>query len=75
MHCDILILEAENSHTLNLHIDTAYAVHVDMKSHTGLIFTIGKGSISSSSTKQKCNACSSNESELNGTNNCRLKVT
>ena len=36
-----------------------------MKSHTGAIFTLGKGAISSDSTKQKVNARSSTEAELN----------
>ena len=35
-----------------------------MKSHTGMVFTLGKGAIISSSTKQKVNARSSTESEL-----------
>ena len=48
---DILVLEASNSHMLNWCVDTACAVHSDMKSHIRLIFTIDKGSIPSSLTK------------------------
>ena len=36
-----------------------------MKSHTGSIFTMGKGAIVSDSTKQKVNSRSSTEAELN----------
>ena len=35
-----------------------------MKSHTGMVFTLGKGTIIRSSTKQKVNARSSTESEV-----------
>ena len=43
MRDNILILKADNSHALNLHVDAAWR----------LVFTIGKGSITNSSTKQK----------------------
>ena len=61
---EILILEADDSGTLSWYVDAAFAVHQDMKSHTGAIFTLGKGAISSDSTKQKVNARSSTEAEL-----------
>ena len=64
---DILILKAYNSHTLNWHIDAAHAAHADRRSHTGSIFTMGKGFVASSSTKQKYKLHSSTESELNST--------
>ena len=35
-----------------------------MKSHTGSVFTLGKGCVMSDSTKQKVNARSSTEAEL-----------
>jgi len=34
-------------------MDAAFAVHPDMKSHTGAVFTFGKGAIISDSSKQK----------------------
>eukprot|EP00957_Ditylum_brightwellii_P085297 6487565-Ditylum_brightwellii.AAC.1 len=40
------------------------AVHADMKSHTSATFMLGKGAISSNSTKQRVNAHSTTESEL-----------
>ena len=47
-----------------MHINVAYAVHSDMKRHTGVTLTWGKGSLISESTKQKVNARSSTEAEL-----------
>ena len=45
-------------------IDAAYAVHPDMKSHSGITMTMGKGSIYAASKKQKLNTRSSTEAEL-----------
>ena len=61
---DVLTLEADDSNTLTWYIDAAFAVHADMKSHTGSIFTMGKGAITGGSTKQKVNSRSTTESEL-----------
>ena len=44
--------------------DAAFAVHQDMKSHTGLNMTWGQGSVISASRKQKLNTTSSCEAEL-----------
>ena len=71
---DILTLEADDTGNLHWHIDTEFAVHYDMKSHTGSTFTLGKGSISSSSTKQKINSRSSTEGELIGIDDKISKV-
>jgi len=62
---DILTLEADNSQELKWYVDAAFAVHPDTKSHTGAVFTLGKGAIISDSSKQKSNARSSTEAELN----------
>ena len=59
-----LTLEADDNQELNWYIDSSFGVHKDMKSHTGSVFTIGKGCITSDSTKQKVNARSSTEAEL-----------
>ena len=45
-------------------MDGAYAVHDDMKSHSGCAMTMGRGSLFSGSTKQKINTRSSTEAEL-----------
>jgi hypothetical protein len=71
---DVLTLEADDSNTLTWYIDAAFAVHADMKSHTGSIFTMGKGAITSGSTKQKINTRSSTESELIGVDDRISKV-
>ena len=45
-------------------IDGAFAVHMDMKSHTGAYMTFGKGMIDGSSKTQKINTTSSTEAEV-----------
>jgi hypothetical protein len=71
---DVLTLEADDTNTLTWYVDVAFAVHADMKSHTGAIFTMGKGAILSSSTKQKVVTRSSTESELVGVDDKISKV-
>ena len=63
---ECLIIKMDDSNTIKWYIDVAYAVHPDMRSHTGAIMTMGKGSIISISSKQKVNARSSTEAELIG---------
>ena len=41
-----------------------YAVHPDMRSHSGIIMSLGKGAAYSTSCKQKLNTKSSTEAEL-----------
>jgi len=45
-------------------VDSSYAVHPDMKSHTGIFLSIGKGGGYTASRKQKLNTKSSTEAEL-----------
>jgi len=45
-------------------VDSSYAVHPDMRSHMGVIMTLGKGTTYSASTKQKLNMKRSIEAEL-----------
>ena len=45
-------------------VDAAYAVHADMKSHSGAILSLGNGCVYSKSNKQKINTKSSTEAEL-----------
>ena len=47
-------------------IDAAYAVHNDMKSQTGGAISLGKGTITNKSIKQKLNTKSLTESEVVG---------
>jgi hypothetical protein len=48
-----LVLSADGTGVLWWHIDASYAVHADMKSHTGGAMTLGKGSVYSTLVKQK----------------------
>ena len=45
-------------------VDSSNAVHPDMKSHTGIYMTLGKGAMYTASCKQKLNIKSSTEAEL-----------
>ena len=45
-------------------IDGAFAVHPDMKSHTGAYMTFGKGMVNGASSTQKINTTSSTEAEV-----------
>ena len=56
------------------YIDVALSVHVNMKSHTGAVFTMEKGDIIISPTKEKINLQSSIESELIGVDEKISKV-
>lgn len=61
-----LTLEAEDGEVIlcKWYPDAAFAVHRDMKSHTGAVLTIGKGAVNTVSAKQKLNTRSSTEAEL-----------
>ena len=63
-----LTLEASSAASITWWVDASFAVHPDYKSHTGATMTLGKGSIYSTSTKQKLNTRSSTEAELVGIN-------
>ena len=57
-------LSAETNLSVTAYIDASYAVHWDLKSHTGSIITLGKGPVYSKSGIQRLNTTSSAESEL-----------
>ncbi len=59
-----LILSANGSGVLMWYVDASFAVHPNMRSHTGGGSTMGRGFPVVSSTKQKLNTRSSTESEL-----------
>jgi hypothetical protein len=59
-----LKLKCDPSKSIEAHIDAAYGVHADFKSHTGMTISLGYGVIDARSTKQKINTKSSTESEL-----------
>jgi len=59
-----LMLTMEPDDNPHWWVDSSYAVHPDMKSHTGLFMSIGKGGGYTGSRKQKLNTKSSTEAEL-----------
>jgi hypothetical protein len=61
---DTLKLDCDDDGTINWHLDAAFAVHKDAKSHTGATMSLGSGAITSISTKQKINTRSLTEAEL-----------
>jgi Reverse transcriptase (RNA-dependent DNA polymerase) len=61
-----LILSADSSGVLMWYVDASFAVHPNMRSHTGGGLTMGRGFPIVTSTKQKLNTRSSTESELVG---------
>jgi len=61
-----LILAMDKSGKMQWHVDASFAVHNDMKSHTGATMTMGQGAAYSQSSKQKLNTKSSTEAELVG---------
>jgi hypothetical protein len=61
-----LTLGAKKGGVLNWYVDASFAVHSNMRGHTGGGLTMGTGFPIVSSTKQKLNTRSSTESELVG---------
>jgi hypothetical protein len=64
-----LILRINFSGVLMWYVNASFAVHPNMRSHTGRGSTMGRGFPIVSSTKQKLNTRSSTESELVGVDN------
>jgi hypothetical protein len=64
----VLTLEADGSGPIQWWIDASFAVHPDMKSHTGITMSLGKRYPFLSSISQKLNTKSSIEAELVGMN-------
>ena len=56
-----LMLGADDIQTMYTFVDASYAVHDNMKSHTGGVITFGRGGIACKSTKQKVVTKSSTE--------------
>jgi hypothetical protein len=61
---DVACMEAHDMRIIRWWLDASFAVHPDMRSHTGAVMSLGKGAIIAMSTKQKINTRSSCESEL-----------
>jgi len=58
------MLMIEQSQDPKCWVDSSYAVHMNMQSHTGVIMSLGKGATYTASTKQKLNTKISIEAEL-----------
>ena len=61
-----LTIGADDLGTLYTWVDASYAVHGDMRSHTGGVVSLGIGGLLCKSSKQKLNTKSSTEAELIG---------
>ena len=61
---DQLTLKSDGTRTLKWHVNTAFAVHPDFKSHTSGVLMMGKGTIASTSQKQGLNTRSSTEAKI-----------
>jgi hypothetical protein len=61
-----LVLGWDGTGQLKWSVDASFAVHKDMRSHTGAVLTLGQGALMSMSLKQKINTKSSTEAELVG---------
>jgi hypothetical protein len=61
---DIANMSANDTQTIKWYVDSFFAVHKDMRSHTRAIMTLGHGAVISDSTKQMVNAKSSTESKM-----------
>ena len=57
-------MSANGSEELHWYVDASFAVHLDYRSHTGAVITMGNGAITSISCKQGISTCSSTEAEV-----------
>jgi Reverse transcriptase (RNA-dependent DNA polymerase) len=60
------ILGADSLTTMRTWVDASFAVHPDMKSHTGGVMSYGRGGFACKSTKQKTTMRSSTHAEMVG---------
>ena len=69
-----LILSTNGSGILKWWVDGSFAVHPNMRGHTGGGLSMGRGFPIVSSTKQKLNTISSTETEIVGVDDCMPSV-
>jgi uracil-DNA glycosylase len=50
-----LTLRADELQVVKWYVEASFAVHPDVKSHTGTVMTLGKGAMQSIARKQKMN--------------------
>ena len=61
-----LILRVDKLNIVKWWVDTSYAIHPDCRSHTGVKISLGWGSVSIMSKRQKINSIRSTDAELIG---------
>jgi hypothetical protein len=69
-----LTLESDCAGKIQWWVDASFAVHPDMKSHTGAVMTMGNGAAFTMTTRQKINTKSSIEAELVGVDDALPRV-
>ena len=69
-----LTLRANNLEVIEWWVDASFAVHPDMRGHTGGVMTLGEGAMMDACQKHKCNARSSTEAEIIGVDDCIGKM-
>ena len=69
-----LTLTADGSGIIRWWVDASFAVHEDMKSHTGAMMSLGKGAVYSTSMKQKFMTRSSTEAKVVGVHDVMPQV-
>ena len=67
-------MSRDNLNTLSWWVDASYGVHMDMKGHTRMMMTLGRGAVMSFSSGQNLNVRSSTECELVGINDSISKM-
>jgi hypothetical protein len=70
----LLTLEGDCACIIKWWVDVSFAVHPDMKSHTGGATTLGKCAVYGTSMQPKLNKRSSTEAELVGINDVMPQI-
>lgn len=60
----VLTIASDESGSIYWWVGSTFAFHHNMRSHTGVVLSMGRGALWATSTKQKLNTRSSTESEL-----------
>ena len=63
-----LTLSVDSMDTVHWYVDASFGAHIDLKGHTGMMMTLGRGATMSFSRGQKLNVRSSIECKLVGIN-------
>jgi hypothetical protein len=61
---DLIMNLTADSVSILAYIDASYGIHIDMRSQSGIVISLGQGPVFAASAKQKLNSKSSTESEL-----------